>query len=254
MQFFCIQSTRFLAKMSKKSKSIILDAKDFKFNNTNKFRYYEIIILENFEKKIDEKSLFSLINFVDQTNKYLLINSLLPISEIEFDLKDLKSRSKNCLVAKIEKPDDKLIKVLISKYLSDRQVLIDKKLIDYTTKRITRSYGKIFEFIYKIDEISLKKKKSIDLKTTFSDVMWMQKERFDIYIYSQINKEETELTLKGWLSKDEIAERKCNEEKCKVVFRGNRRDWVFDPLQMFDLKLLSWLKLPNKNTQDAFNF
>ena len=150
---------------SKKSKSIILDAKDFKFNNTNKFRYYEIIILENFEKKIDEKSLFSLINFVDQTNKYLLINSLLPISEIEFDLKDLKSRSKNCLVAKIEKPDDKLIKVLISKYLSDRQVLIDKKLIDYATKRITRSYGKIFEFIYKIDEMSLKKKKSINLKT-----------------------------------------------------------------------------------------
>ena len=150
---------------SKKSKSIILDAKDFKFNNTNKFRYYEIIILENFEKKNDEKSLFSLINFVDQTNKYLLINSLLPISEIEFGLKDLKSRSKNCLVAKIEKPDDKLIKVLISKYLSDRQVLIDKKLIDYTTKRITRSYGKIFEFIYKIDEMSLKKKKSINLKT-----------------------------------------------------------------------------------------
>ena len=150
---------------SKKSKSIILDAKDFKFNNTNKFRYYEIIILENFEKKIDEKSLFSLINFVDQANKYLLVNSLLPISEIEFSLKDLKSRSKNCLVAKIEKPDDKLIKVLISKYLSDRQVLIDKKLIDYTTKRITRSYGKIFEFIYKIDEMSLKKKKSINLKT-----------------------------------------------------------------------------------------
>ena len=150
---------------SKKSKSIILDAKDFKFNNTNKFRYYEIIILENFEKKIDEKSLFSLINFVDQTNKYLLINSLLPISEIQFGLKDLKSRSKNCLVAKIEKPDDKLIKVLISKYLSDRQVLIDKKLIDYITKRITRSYGKIFEFIYKIDEMSLKKKKSINLKT-----------------------------------------------------------------------------------------
>ena len=55
--------------------------------------------------------------------------------------------------------------VLISKCLSDRQVLIDKKLIEYITKRITRSYGKIFEFIYKIDEMSLKKKKSIDIKT-----------------------------------------------------------------------------------------
>jgi len=38
-------------------------------------------------------------------------------------------------------------------------------LIEYITKRITRSYGKIFEFIYKIDEMSLKKKKSIDIKT-----------------------------------------------------------------------------------------
>jgi len=31
-------------------------------------------------------------------------------------------------------------------------------------KRIDRSYGKIFDFIYKIDEMSLKKKKSINLK------------------------------------------------------------------------------------------
>ena len=53
---------------------------------------------------------------------------------------------------------------LLLKNLSDRQILIDKKLVNYIIKRIDRSYGKIFDFIYKIDEISLKKKKSIDLK------------------------------------------------------------------------------------------
>ena len=95
----------------------------------------------------------------------MLINSIKPINEIQFKLRDLRSRSKNCLIAKIDRPDDNLIMVLISKCLSDRQVLIDKKLIEYITKRITRSYGKIFEFIYKIDEMSLKKKKSIDIKT-----------------------------------------------------------------------------------------
>ena len=47
---------------------------------------------------------------------------------------------------------------LILKNFSDRQIVIDKKLIDYIIKRIDRSYGKIFEFIYKIDEVSLKKK------------------------------------------------------------------------------------------------
>ena len=57
-----------------------------------------------------------------------------------------------------------MIFALILKNLSDRQILIEKKLINFIIKRIDRSYGKIYEFIYKIDEISLKKKKSIDLK------------------------------------------------------------------------------------------
>ena len=51
------------------------------------------------------------------------------------------------------------------KNFSDRQIYIEKKLIDYVIKRIDRSYSKISEFIYKIDELSLKKKKPIDLKT-----------------------------------------------------------------------------------------
>ena len=83
---------------------------------------------------------------------------------MDFELEDLKSRSKNFILQNIEKPDDELIFALILKYLSDRQISLDKKLIDYIIKRIGRSYSKIFEFIYKIDEISLKKKKSIDLK------------------------------------------------------------------------------------------
>ena len=125
---------------------------------------HQNIVVDNFLDDIDEKSIFSLINFIDQNSKYLIINSIKPINKITFKLKDLISRSKNCLEAKIEKPDDELIKVLIVKNLSDKQVIIDKKLIDFVVKRITRSYGKIFEFIYKIDEISLKKKKSIDQK------------------------------------------------------------------------------------------
>ena len=52
-----------------------------------------------------------------------------------------------------------------NKNFSDRQISIEKKLINFIIKRIDRSYSKIFDFIYKIDEMSLKKKKSIDFKT-----------------------------------------------------------------------------------------
>ncbi len=148
-----------------KNKGKILESNKFIFNEAENLRIYQNIILEDFNNDIDEESIFSLINFVDQNNKYLVINSLNPINEMNFNLKDLKSRAKNSLVAKIENPDDQLIKVLLAKNFSDRQIKIDNKLIEFAVKRITRSYGKIFEFIYKIDEMSLKMKKSIDLKT-----------------------------------------------------------------------------------------
>jgi|TARA_B100001179_G_scaffold179046_1_gene134381 chromosomal replication initiation ATPase DnaA len=129
-----------------------------------KLKLYENIIIDGFKNETDEKLLYSLFNLVDSDNKFLLINSITPINEIEFNLKDLRSRSKNCLFAKIDNPDDELMFAIILKNFSDRQIKIDKKLIEFIIKRIDRSYGKIGEFIYKIDELSLKKKKPIDFK------------------------------------------------------------------------------------------
>ena len=148
----------------KKFKGTKIDANSFKNQNLKELKIYENIILDNLHQNVDESLIYSLFNIVDQDNKYLIINSLIPISEINFKLKDLKSRAKNCLIAKIDKPDDELMFAIILKNFSDRQITIDKKLIDFIIKRVDRSYDKIFEFIYKIDEISLKKKKSIDFK------------------------------------------------------------------------------------------
>jgi len=128
-------------------------------------RLYESIILDNFKNKSNERILYSLFNFVDQSNKYLLITSEIPINKINFELDDLNSRAKNCLFAKIEIPDDDLIFAIILKNFSDKQIKIEKKLIEFIIKRIDRSYSKIYDFIYKLDELSLKKKKPINLKT-----------------------------------------------------------------------------------------
>ena len=125
---------------------------------------FQSIVLEDLTLEVDEKLIYTLFNIIDQDNKFLIITSNKPIVEINFKLEDLRSRTKNCLLAKIENPDDELMFALILKNLSDRQITLDKKLIDFIIKRVDRSYGKIFEFIYKIDEISLKKKKSIDFK------------------------------------------------------------------------------------------
>ena len=148
----------------KKFKGIKIDSEQIDDKFLNKIKIYENIIIENLNNKVNESLFYTLLNIIDQDNKYLIVTSLTPIVEINFSLNDLNSRSKNFLLANIEKPDDDLIFAIILKNLSDRQILIEKKLLEFIIKRIDRSYSKIFDFIYKIDEMSLKKKKSINLK------------------------------------------------------------------------------------------
>jgi len=148
----------------KKFNGIKLNASEINNQSLTKIKIYENIVIENLNKKIDENLFFTLLNIIDQDNKYLIVTSEKPIVEFLFKLDDLNSRSKNFLLSVIEKPEDDLMFALILKNLSDRQINIDKKLIDFIIKRIDRSYGKIYDFIYKIDEISLKRKKPIDFK------------------------------------------------------------------------------------------
>ena len=148
----------------KKFKGIKFDANLLSNKDLKTIKIHENIILENLDKNINEKLIYSLLNIIDLDNKFIIITSEKPIVDIDFKLDDLRSRTKNFLLQKIEKPDDELMFALILKNLSDRQISIDKKLIDFIIKRIDRSYGKIFDFIYKVDELSLKKKKPIDFK------------------------------------------------------------------------------------------
>ena len=148
----------------KKFNGIRIESNSLSNNSLKEIKPYQNVVLEDLNLNINEKIIYTLFNIIDQDNKFLVITSIKPIAEINFQLEDLRSRTKNCLLAKIENPDDELMFALILKNLSDRQITLDKKLIDFIIKRIERSYGKIYEFIYKIDKISLKKKKSIDFK------------------------------------------------------------------------------------------
>ena len=147
-----------------KFKGIKFKAKLFNNDDLKQIKLHQNIVVEDLDKEIDEKLFYTLFNIIDQDNKYLIVTTIDPIVNFKFELDDLNSRSKNFLLQNIEKPDDELIFALLLKNLSDRQISLEKKLIDYIIKKIDRSYDKIFDFIYKIDEISLKKKKPIDLK------------------------------------------------------------------------------------------
>ena len=147
-----------------KNKGIKFEGKSLRNEDLKKIKIYENIIIENLSSDVDEKLLYSLFNLIEQDNKFIIVTSVKPIVNTTFELKDLKSRAKNFILLNIEKPDDELMFAIILKNLADRQISLDDKFVEFIIKRIERSYSKIYDFIYKVDQLSLKKKKSIDFK------------------------------------------------------------------------------------------
>ena len=129
-----------------------------------KFKTKETLIIENLDRKVSEKLLFSLWNIALQDNKYLLITSKKPINSFKFKLRDLTSRVTSSLIIGINLPSDDLISVILAKNFSDKQIKVEKKHIDYIIKRIDRSYEKISQFILTLDKYSLKKGSPFSLK------------------------------------------------------------------------------------------
>ena len=141
----------------------ILDAKNIDNDTVSKFGKLDCLIIDNYEKNIHEKIFYSILNQSKQLDNYVVINSILPIKDIRFELKDLKSRAESFMNLGIELPTDDLLRVIISKSFSDKQIEIDPKISEYIIKNIERSYEKVFKFIKEIDDLSLSSGKSINI-------------------------------------------------------------------------------------------
>ena len=109
----------------KKINSYLINAENFNFQNIisnidNK--KIECLIIDNYDNNINEKEFYSVLNYLKQSNKYLIVNSLLPLRKHEIKLKDLLSRFESFIEIGIELPTDDLLRVIISKFFSDKQI------------------------------------------------------------------------------------------------------------------------------------
>ena len=123
----------------------------------------ECLIIDNFKNNVDEKLLYSILNQSKQLDNFIVINSISSIGNKNFKLKDLKSRINSFLYIGIELPTDDLLKVIISKTLSDKQISINPKITDFIINNVERSYEKMFKFLKEVDELSLSTGKSINI-------------------------------------------------------------------------------------------
>ena len=155
--------THLINILGKKLKLLSVNANKFDENINKLVENYDCIVIENYEGNINENLFYSFINQISQLNKILIINSLNNIKKLKINLIDLKSRLDSFMEIKINLPTDDLIRVIISKTFSDKQVDLSNKNLEFIIKNIERSYEKISKFTKDIDNISLSTGKSINI-------------------------------------------------------------------------------------------
>ena len=140
-------------------------AVDFSSNNYEKLiNQNKNIFLDNINSNINEEQLFHLINHCFNNNLKILITTNQNINNIKLKLNDLISRLNSFHLLEIKNPDDDLINNLLIKLLYDKQIKItNDDIFSYIIKRINRSYNDIYQFVEKIDKLSLEKKRELTI-------------------------------------------------------------------------------------------
>ena len=149
--------------LKSKIQSVIISSKNVSHEILSTYKTKECLIIDNYNNDISEKILYSIINQAYQDNKYLIISSTISIKKFETELLDLKSRFSSFIDIGIELPTDDLIRVILTKNFSDKQIQVSQKNIEYILKNIERSYEKINTFSNSIDSLSLTKAQPIKL-------------------------------------------------------------------------------------------
>ena len=153
--------SKILEKKIKKTK--LIDAKNINDKTIQDLNVLDCLIVDSYENNINENLFYSILNQSKQLDNFILINSSNKIKDINFKTEDLKSRINSFLFFGIELPTDDVLKVIVVKTLSDKQIRINPKLIDFIINNVDRSYEKMFKFLKDLDELSLSTGKSINI-------------------------------------------------------------------------------------------
>ena len=86
------------------------------------------LIVDSFENNIDENLFIFYLNQSKQLDNFLLILIQNSFKNFNYKLKDLKSRIDSFIFIGIELPTDDLLKVVIAKMLSDKQIRTSPKI------------------------------------------------------------------------------------------------------------------------------
>tara|TARA_Y100000996_G_scaffold401642_1_gene372783 strand:- start:78 stop:746 length:669 start_codon:yes stop_codon:yes gene_type:complete len=156
--------THLINILQTKIQSLFVLSKNVSSDILVEYKTKECLIIDDYNNNIEEKTLYSIINQSYQDNKYLIISSPTSIKKFKTELVDLGSRFSSFVDVGIDLPTDDLLRVILTKHFSDKQIQISERNIEYILKNIERSYEKINNFSNSIDSLSLTKAQPVKLQ------------------------------------------------------------------------------------------
>lgn len=108
-----------------------------------------------------EETLFHMYNRVRQVPGSVLVTGTMPLALMKFAVPDLASRLRACPQVAIGLPDEHLLRALLVKLFSDRQMRIDVGVIEYCVTRMERSFSAARDLVARLDHLSLTEKRSV---------------------------------------------------------------------------------------------
>jgi chromosomal replication initiation ATPase DnaA len=149
---------------SDKTDSKVFEGRNINKDNLNLVLNQKVLIIEDIEVFNDEVLFQTILNDFISKNKFIYLTSSKLAGSISFKLKDLISRLNSLVAVVITNPSDDLFSQILTKMLSDKQINITPKEVNFILKNIERSYDAASKFVKNLDELSLLYKKKINTK------------------------------------------------------------------------------------------
>ena len=149
---------------SDKTDSKVFEGRNINKDNLNLILNQKVLIIEDIEVFNDEVLFQTILNDFISKNKFIYLTSNKLAGSLSFKLKDLISRLNSLVAVAITNPSDDLFSQILTKMLSDKQINITPKEVNFILKNIERSYDAASKFVKNLDELSLLYKKKINTK------------------------------------------------------------------------------------------
>jgi chromosomal replication initiation ATPase DnaA len=117
------------------------------------------LVVEDAATGADDRALFHLINLAREEEAWLLLTARSAPATWPVVIPDLASRLRALPVLTLQAPDDAMLRAVIVKLATDRQLTLDESVVSYLSTRIERSFAAARAAVIALDNEALRQRR-----------------------------------------------------------------------------------------------